>query len=272
MDELEIKYERLKGEIKRLGKVVVAFSGGVDSTFLLDTAVKVLGEHCLAVAVDSPFVKRDSLESAYAFARLRGVRLETLKWDALSCQEVALNGPDRCYYCKKEMFSLIKRLARDLGFHGVIEGTNREDENDFRPGLRALKELNVISPLNLCGFYKDEIRTLSVRHGIPGWDRPAESCLATRFPFGRSITPEGLVQVERAEAYLRALGFAQCRVRHHGDVARIELPEREMMRFLETAKKEKVFDRFREMGFLFTALDLRGYERGSMNAYVLDRG
>ncbi|MCX7981307.1 MAG: ATP-dependent sacrificial sulfur transferase LarE [Syntrophales bacterium] len=265
MDDLKKKYEKLKEELLRLGKVLVAFSGGVDSTFLLETASRLLGEKCLAITVDSPLMKREAIKYSRTYTKQRGIRHEIINWNALSCDSIVFNQPDRCYYCKREVFSRISQISKDFGYPHVIEGTNKDDENDYRPGLKAIRELNVLSPLLHCNLSKEDIRELSRREGIPGWSRPAESCLATRFPLGASISYERLKQVEMAESYLNSLGYHEVRVRHHGEVARIELPEWQMEDFLETVRREGVYDRLMEFGFSYVAMDLRGYRRGSMN-------
>ncbi|HOJ51980.1 MAG TPA: ATP-dependent sacrificial sulfur transferase LarE [Syntrophales bacterium] len=268
MEEMEEKYLRLWKEIRSLGGAIVAFSGGVDSTFLLHTAFCALGVNCVAVTVCSPLTREDAMAEALAYTRSRGIRHEMLDWDVFACESVTSNGPERCYHCKKEIFTLILSLAHRWGIQHILEGSNRDDEDDFRPGLKALKELGILSPLALCGLGKEEIRLLSRRLNIPGWERAADACLATRFPFGRPLTREGLRQVEKAEAYLRSLGYPAVRVRHHGEVARIELPPPDIKRFAETVELEKVSDTFRAYGFTFTALDLKGYRQGNMNTLV----
>lgn len=259
MDALNVKYRRLKETLEALGRVVVAFSGGVDSTFLLHTAAVVLGERCMAVTVVTPTIKRRSIDEAMSFCRARGLHHEVIVWDALSCEGVRVNGPERCYHCKRGQLARIEDWAQAFGAARIIEGSNIDDREDDRPGMRAIREMGVVSPLRLAGLGKDEIRILSQREGISGWDRPPESCLATRVPTGQVLTRDALRQVEQAEAYLNDLGFFGVRVRHHGDVARIELSRDDSMRLVTSPFLAEMCDRFQLWGFTYPTLDLCGY-------------
>jgi len=265
MDE---KYRYLKREMELLGRVVVSYSGGVDSTFLLYVAHLVLGEGCIAVTVNSPLLGKGWIEEARRFTGSLGIRHEILDWDALSCEGLVHNGPDRCYHCKREIFEKIREFAEREGCSYVLDGSHNDDEDDYRPGRRALEELEILSPLLKVGLKKAEIKALSRREGIRGWERPSESCLATRFPIGRAITFGELKQVDEAEAYLKGLGYPEVRVRHHGEIARIELPEKDIVRFINNLSLKEVYARFQQYGFTYAAIDIKGYRRGSMNTHV----
>ena len=245
--------------------VAVAFSAGVDSTFLLRVAHDELGDRAVAVTVRSPLIPRQELDDAEAFCRQEGIRHETIDFDALSAPAVVANPPDRCYHCKKEVFGLISEFARVNGLAAVAEGSNTDDDGDFRPGRRAIKELGVRSPLHEAGLSKAEIRALSRDMGLPTWDKPSFACLASRFPYGERITAAGLERVERAERWLRdaGLGLAQLRVRAHGDLARIEVPPGDIPRL--AGRADEIAAAFKGFGFAYSALDLRGYRTGSLN-------
>ena len=264
------KLERLRERLRVIGSAAVAFSAGVDSTFLLRVAHEELGERVVAVTVRSPLIPRHELDDAAAFCRQEGIRHEVIDFDALSAPAVVANPPDRCYHCKKEVFGLILAFARANGLAAVAEGSNTDDDGDFRPGRRAIKELGVLSPLHEAGLSKAEIRALSREMGLSTWDKPSFACLASRFPYGERITAAGLAHVERAERWLREeLGLAQLRVRSHGDLARIEVPPGDIPRL--AARAAEIAAAFKDLGFAYVTLDLFGYRTGSMNEVLHGR-
>lgn len=269
--DLQGKLNFLKNQLQDLGGVAVAYSGGVDSTFLLKVAHDVLGDRVLAVTARSATYPEREFHEATDFARNDGVRHAIVHSEELDLPEFSDNPIHRCYLCKRELFSQIKAIAARDGLRYVIEGSNLDDLNDYRPGLQAIRELGILSPLREAGLSKDDVRTLSRAMGLPTWDKPAFACLASRFPYGQQITREKLRAVEQAEQYLMDLGFRQVRVRHHGDVARIELSPAERGRLWEEALMDRIYEQFKTFGFAYTALDLKGYRTGSMNE-VIDTG
>ena len=269
MDALHDKEMRLKTLLLEYGSLAVAFSGGIDSTFLLYMAQQVLGARALAVTAAPAFVSPGDLEEAAAFCRTRGIRQIVIPSGALQLEEARRNPPDRCYICKMEIFGKIQEAALREGIPWVAEGSNLDDTADYRPGMRAIRERNIISPLLECGFTKAEIRALSKEHGLPAWDRPSSACLASRFVYGEAITDEKLAAVDRAEQLLKALGFRQCRVRVHGSLARIEVLPAEVQRLAERDLREKLLKELRTYGFRYVTLDLAGYRTGSMNEELM---
>lgn len=269
MKGLAEKYAALLEELRSLGSAAVAFSGGVDSTFLLAAAREVLGERALAVTARLASVPARELEEAERFCRERGIEQLTVAVDALALPAFRDNATDRCYHCKRAIFEAFLKLARERGLSAVVEGSNVDDEGDYRPGLVALRELGIRSPLRRAGLTKAEIRALSRDMGLPSWDKPSFACLASRFAYGEHIGAEGLRRVELAEERLRALGFRQYRVRVHGDLARLELLPEDMERLMRV--REEVAAYFRELGFAYAALDLSGYRSGSMNEVLKKR-
>lgn len=265
MEEME-KFEKLKGMIKNLGSVIVAFSGGVDSTFLLKVCLDVLGkENVLAVTARSSTYPSRELEEAKELAKSFGANHEIIVSEELEVPGFSENPPERCYYCKKELFGKLVKMARERGFNFVLDGSNADDTGDFRPGMKAKDELGVISPLKEVGLTKAEIRALSQKMGLPTWNKPSFACLASRFPYGERITEEKLNRVGKAEDLLNELGFIQYRVRSHADLARIEVSPEEIERFFERSLREKVVAEFKKLGFVYVSLDLTGYRTGSMN-------
>lgn len=262
---LDQKYNRLKDILKSLQSVVIAFSGGVDSSFLISVAYEVLGEKALAVTAESSLYPQHEVEEAKNIASKIGIPHETFFSEELTIPEFSKNPPLRCYYCKKELFSKLWGIARKKKFKHVVDGANHEDLNDYRPGIKAGQEWKVVSPLVRAQLNKHEIRELSKKRGLPTWSKPSLACLASRFPYGTNLTPEKLSQVEKAEQFLREMGLKQLRVRHHGEIARIEVAPQEISLFFSSSRKEKIVKKFIQLGFTYVTLDLKGYRTGSMN-------
>lgn len=262
---LEQKYERLKEYIKSLGSVAVAFSGGVDSTFLLRTAHDVLGDKVLAVTASSCSFPERELREARKFCSENGIAHEVCESEELDIDGFRQNPVNRCYLCKHELFEKMIDIAAKKGFENVAEGSNMDDMGDYRPGLQAIAELEVKSPLRAAGLYKEEIRQLSKQLGLSTWDKPSFACLASRFVYGETINEEKLGMVDRAEQLMIDLGFRQVRVRIHDKLARIEVLPEEIERVTQPDIRKKINDGFRECGFAYVTLDLAGYRTGSMN-------
>jgi uncharacterized protein len=263
--ELYDKFNKLKNNLKSMEKVAVAFSGGVDSTFLLKTAHDVLGPNVMAVTARSSTYPEREYAEAVGFIKGLGIKHITIISEELEIEGFSKNPANRCYYCKKELFSKIKELAAQNGISQIVDGSNLDDLGDYRPGLTALGELGISSPLREAGLTKEDIRKLSKEMGLPTWDKQPFACLASRFPYGHEITREKLGMVDRAEQFLLDLGLKQVRVRHHGDIARIEVSVNERNRFFDEELMDRVHGRLKEIGFKYVALDLKGYRTGSMN-------
>ena len=259
------KYVRLRAILEDMGRVLVAYSGGVDSTLLLKVARDVLGVGASAVTAASVIHPAWETREARAIARRLGVPLRVLRVEPLEDRAFAVNAPDRCYHCKKKIFARFLGIARSRGIPWVADGTNAADAADFRPGIKALDELGVRSPLKEAGLDKDGIRRLSKALGLPTADKPAWACLASRFPYGTRIDAGTLDRVGRAEDLLRGLGFGQVRVRHHGPVARLEVEPGEIARLMKPALRDKVSRGLKKLGYAYVALDLDGYRTGSLN-------
>ncbi|MBR3634557.1 MAG: ATP-dependent sacrificial sulfur transferase LarE [Lachnospiraceae bacterium] len=264
--ELLEKYEKLKEYFKDLGSVAIAYSSGVDSTLLLYTAYDVLKDRCLAVTASSCSFPKRELNEATDFCKKIGVRHLVVESEELNIEGFSSNPPNRCYLCKKELFEKIFELANSEGITYVAEGSNLDDNGDYRPGLMAINELGAKSPLREVGFTKEEIRILSAHLGLYTASKPSFACLASRFPYGEVINEKKLMMVDKAEQLLLDLGFEQFRVRIHGDnVARIELLPQDFGRMLDGELRDKVYESFKGYGFTYVSLDLKGYRTGSMN-------
>ncbi|MBC7350673.1 MAG: ATP-dependent sacrificial sulfur transferase LarE [Candidatus Aminicenantes bacterium] len=259
------KYRRLLRILKSQGSLLVAFSGGVDSSLLLRAAVEALGEKVLAAVVDSPIVHREEIRTARAIARKLGVRLLTVRSDDYLAEDFKKNSPLRCYVCKRALFRRLLDLTRQEGLAAVVEGSNLDDELDYRPGKKALQELGVRSPLKEAGLRKAEIRFLARYFGLPNWDRPANACLATRIPFGQPVEPDWLKKIDRGESFLKKLGFSQVRLRHHGETVRIEVRPEEISLAVQAGNRQKIVDRLKKLGWTYVTFDLEGYRTGSLN-------
>ena len=264
-EELRQKYRKLKEYLTSLYSVAVAYSSGVDSTLLLWAAKEALGDKMCAVTARSCFFPAREQAEAVEFCKKHGIRQLQVEVNEQEIDGFTQNPPNRCYLCKKTLFSNMHELARENGFEAVAEGSNMDDLGDYRPGMQAIKELGTKSPLREAGLYKSEIREISRELGLPTWNKPSYACLASRFPYGEEITREKLRMVDQAEEYLRSLGFHQLRVRIHGNLARIELLPEDIPAFLQEDVRLSVQRTFREFGFLYTALDLLGYRTGSLN-------
>ncbi len=271
MVSLNKKLETLKSLITGYEKMAVAFSGGVDSTFLLKAAYSVLGHNVIAITIKSIVSPPSELDFAIDFVKNEGIRHIVFDFDIMSVPGFSENPANRCYICKKELFQNIKRIALENQIHIVADGSNTNDQSDYRPGLLALQELNILSPLKEAGFTKNDIRKLSKAAGLSTWKKPSLACLATRIPYNEPITKEKLMMISRGEETLRGLGFEQVRVRCHGAVARIEVEETFFENIMKPHIRKKIYDTFRDIGFLYVSLDITGYKMGSMNGQIRNK-
>lgn len=265
MDTVREKYELLKSALLSYGSIVVAFSGGVDSTFLLKVAHDLLGDRAVAVTAAPVFVPRREQNEALSFCSEQKIRQIIIPAEQLNIDSIRHNPPDRCYHCKREIFGKILEVAAQNGISTVAEGSNMDDTGDYRPGMRAIHELGVVSPLLEAGLTKAEIRQLSQELGLPTWNKPSFACLASRFVYGEAITDKRLSMVDQAEQTLLDLGFRQFRVRIHGDLARIEILPEEFAQIMKAETRDRITRNLKEYGFSYVTLDLTGYRTGSMN-------
>jgi uncharacterized protein len=261
---IDEKYQRLLAFIAAQGSAAVAFSGGVDSSFLCHAAAAALGARAIAVTIVSPMLPKSEIDCAVDVARRVGIEHIFVEESGID-EEVAANPKERCYFCKKIEFGHILEAARERGIKAVLDGSNMDDLGDYRPGLKALEELRIVSPLREAGLTKAEIRELSRRFDLPTWDKPAFACLASRIPYGERISREKLHRVEQAEETLRSMGFRQFRVRSHGDIARIEVAPEERRIFFDEGLLDSVSRTLKSYGFLYVAFEAGGYMMGNMN-------
>lgn len=262
---MEEKINKLKHTLKGMGSVLIAYSGGVDSTFLLRVAKDTLKDKVLAVTATSLTYPGQELEEAKKLAGMIGAGHIVVKTNELDDPEFTSNSPQRCYYCKRELFSLLGKIAKENGIKQIVDGSNADDVRDFRPGMRAAGEFGVSSPLKEAGLTKSEIRILSRKMGLPTWNKPSLACLSSRFPYGTRINEKDLLKIAQGEDFLRKLGFSQIRVRHHKDTARIEVLAEQVPGLFEGKNREKIVEKFKQLGYTYVTVDLEGYRSGSMN-------
>ena len=266
--DLASKRAALDARLRTLGRTLIAYSGGVDSAFLAWAAHQTLGDDMLAVIADSPSLARTHLNDAIAFAKEYGIALEIISTAELERPEYAHNDASRCFHCKDELFTVMEDFGRTCGFNSIAYGVNVDDQGDFRPGQQAARQHNISAPLLEAGLTKQEIRELAHNAGLRIWDKPASACLSSRIEYGRPVTREALSIVEEGEDALRALGFRQFRVRHHGEIVRIEIAQNELARALNPEMAAEFTRIFKGLGFKFVTLDLEGFRSGSMNSLL----
>jgi uncharacterized protein len=265
---LAAKRLALRDRLRSLPRLLVAYSGGVDSAFLAWAAYRELGDQMLAVLADSPSLARSQMHDAVAFAREQGIPLAVINTDEMERPEYQRNDSSRCYHCKDELFSVMESYCETSGFSAIAYGVNMDDQGDFRPGQKAAQRHGVAAPLLEAGLTKDDIRQLARAEGLRIWDKPASACLSSRIEYGRPVTRQALTAVEQGEDALRALGFRQLRVRHHGDIVRIEIDRDELPRALTPDMAAEFTRIFKALGFVYVTLDLEGFRSGSMNALL----
>jgi uncharacterized protein len=266
--DIGAKHVSLQSHLRKLGRLLVAYSGGVDSAYLAWAAHRALGDNMLAVIADSPSLARTQFADAIAFAREQTIPLEVIATSELDRPEYVRNDAQRCFFCKDELFTMMEELRQARGFDAIAYGVNVDDQGDFRPGQKAAGAHHVAAPLLAAGLTKEEIRALARAAGLRIWDKPASACLSSRIEYGRPIAREALDAVEKGEDALRGLGFRQCRVRHHGEIVRIEIAREELEQALDAAMAAEFTRIFKALGFKFVTLDLEGFRSGSMNALL----
>jgi len=265
------KYLNLINYLKDLGSVVVAFSGGVDSTFLLKVAKEALGDKAAALTINSPYIPKWEIEEAKGLVKEIKIRHEFLEVPTI-IDEIKFNPKDRCYLCKTAVFTMVKEFAAKNGYKYVVDGTNADDINDYRPGLRALKELDIKSPLLENGLSKKEIREFSKELNLPTWNKPPYACILSRIPYGTELKVEEFEKIEKSERYLMDKGFMAVRVRSHGDLARIEVPREDIHRLFNENLLNEISVKLKEFGFSYVSLDMQGYKIGSLNIGIEEKG
>lgn len=266
------KLARLRARLRELGSVLVCYSGGVDSAFVLAVAHQELGPRAIGLTAVSPSLAPAERDEAVAIARALGADHRLVESKEIDDPRYVANGPDRCFHCKSELYRIAAAKRAEWGLAAIVNGTNLDDLGDYRPGLEAAREAGVVSPLVDAGFRKDDVRAASASIGLPIWDKPAAACLSSRIPYGTSVTRERLAQIAGFEAALKALGFRQVRVRYHGEVARIELGGAELGRAAEEGVRDRIVAAGKESGFQYVTLDLAGYRVGSHNEVLIGRG
>jgi uncharacterized protein len=267
-NDLQSKRAQLQDHLRKLGRLLVAYSGGVDSAYLAWAAHQALGNNMMAIIADSPSLPRTQLADAIAFAGEQSIPLEVVTTSEFDRPEYVRNDANRCFFCKDELFSLMEGLRQKRSFDAIAYGVNLNDQGDFRPGQKAAANHHVVAPLFDAGLSKEDIRALAHQAGLRIWDKPASACLSSRIEYGRPVTREALAVVEKGEDALHALGFRQVRVRHHGDIVRIEIAREELPRALDAAVAAQFTNIFKALGFKFVTLDLEGFRSGSMNALL----
>lgn len=272
MSKVSEKLNKLKLILREMGGVVIGYSGGVDSTFLAVVAKEELGDNALCVLASSPMYPVSEVEEAIDTAGKFGLKLIKIETDELNNEDFARNTPDRCFYCKTELFKKLKSIADENKIDWVADGENVDDLDDYRPGRRAAANLGVRSPLKEAGFTKDDIRAVSHEMGLPTWNKPSFACLSSRIPYGARIEPGVLWTLDKAEQVMKGLGFRQYRVRHHGNIARIEVTPEDIVRASTPEVRDIIVNEFKKLGYLYVTLDLSGYKTGSMNAVLKDIG